>query len=96
MGFVVANMHIVCVCVCVIDSKWQRDKMKIIHKKKRRRKIKCFTKIDIDGVKEKDFEWGFVNAYKQSVRFKIRKIKIERHKLDLYTKKSEGKRVGVW
>ncbi len=30
--------------------------MKIIHKKKRRRKIKCFTKIDIDGVKQKDFE----------------------------------------
>jgi hypothetical protein len=88
--------HAYSVCVCVIDSKWQRIEWKLYTKIKRRRKIKCFTKIEIDRVKEKDFEWGFLNAYKQSVHYKIRKIKIERQNETYTPKESEEKKFGVW
>jgi hypothetical protein len=45
-------------------------------------------------VKEKDFEWGFVNAYKQSVCYKIRKIKIDRQYEIYKQKESEEKDLG--
>jgi len=45
-------------------------------------------------VKEKGFEWGFVNAYKQNVCYKTRKIKIENKMRHIHKKKVREKYLG--